>query len=456
MFRARLRPVSYVNVRRMSPGGEPAVGRARNNRAAAPRNALALQRTAGNRATGALLQRAVLADEKVPLVRFTVAVEIDSSLAALAWSRTMNGPLDDTALAELRQVALRTDETIDDDERMFIAALLDRRNAERLHAMLPHGFTGEDPEISFPAQWISAESRRKVRDFGRSVAPPAGGRHVRARTRTTPLDDAMLSRAGAFVSTVGKTLALADSARIHHAQVDAAMVAAASDSTPGDRAFAAAVFVIARRAGLDVADDLLAGRIKVDEVPAAYIGSWAAAKYQSGGSGRKGDTVYLPSTFDVDDLAQQGTVVHELTHASDDKAAGAVRTGEADRMELHAFRAQAAFYLRSLGELSGAARDQAIDVVAATAGEVRVYTMILEANVAPVEDYDDLMAIISQINAKSGALRARAWNRAAGASNAELEALALVAVRRIERLRRGERGQFDGLSGESVLDWRFR
>jgi hypothetical protein len=38
---------------------------------------------AGNRATRALLQRAVLADEKVPMVRFTVGVEIAAPLAAL-------------------------------------------------------------------------------------------------------------------------------------------------------------------------------------------------------------------------------------------------------------------------------------------------------------------------------------------------------------------------------------
>jgi hypothetical protein len=388
----------------------------------------------GNRATGALLQRAVLTDEKLPMVRFTVGVEIDASLAALAWSRTTKGALDDAALGELRQLALQSDETIDDDERMFIAALLDRRNAERLHAMLPHGFTEPGAEVSFPVQWISPANRGKVRDFGRSVPPPSGG---------------------TFALTVRKALALADSARIPHADVHAAMIAAASDSTPGDRAFAAVVFVIAKRAGLDVADDVLAGRIKVDEVPAGYIGT-AAAEYQTAGNRRKGDTIYLPSTFDVDDIEQQGTIVHELTHAAEDKSASGVRTAEADRSELTAFRAQARFYLRSLGELSGAARDRTIDALAAAAGEVRLYTLILEANVAPIEDYDDLISMIAQINAKSGALGGRDWNRAVKASNAELEPLALAAIRRLYRLRRGARGQWDGLSGDSVLDWRFR
>jgi hypothetical protein len=133
-----------------------------------------------------------------------------------------------------------------------------------------------------------------------------------------------------------------------------------------------------------------------------------------------------------------------------------LRTVDAARIELHAFRAQAKFYLRSLGELGGQARDRAIDSVAAMASPARVYAMILEANLAPVEDYDDLLTIIEQINAKSGALGAREWQRAVNASNAELEPVVLEAVRRVERLRPGQLGLLDGLSGESILDWRFR
>jgi hypothetical protein len=66
------------------------------------------------------------------------------------------------------------------------------------------------------------------------------------------------------------------------------------------------------------------------------------------------------------------------------------------------------------------------------------------------------VSIVAQINAKSGALGGREWSRAVAASNAQLEPVALEAIRKLERLRRGDRGQFDGLSGESVLDWRFR
>jgi hypothetical protein len=438
--------VAKVNVRRISSGGEPAVSRARSRRAVGAGAALALQRTAGNRATRALLQRAVLADEKVPMVRFTVGAEIGASLAALGWSRTTGGALDDAALDELRQLALQSDETIDDDERMFIAALLDRRSAERLHAMLPNGFTEADSEISFPVQWISPGNRDRVRDVGRLLPNP---------TRTRALDRAMLLRAGTFAATVRAALALADAARIPHLDVSSAMIAAASDSTPGDRAFAAAVFVIAKRAGLSIADDLREGRIKVDEVPAAYLGQ-AFARYQTVGSGRKGDTIYLPSTFDVGNLSHQGSVVHELTHAVDDKGAGAVRTVAADRIELHAFREQARFYLRSLGELNGGARDRAIDEVATMASPARVYAMILEANVAPIEDYDEFLSIIGQVNLKSRALGAGDWARAVNASNAELEPVALAAVRRVERLRSGQLGLVDGLSGESVLDLRLR
>ena len=87
---------------------------------------------------------------------------------------------------------------------------------------------------------------------------------------------------------------------------------------------------------------------------------------------------------------------------------------------------------------------------------MRIYTMILEANVAPIEEYDDLLSIIAEINAKCGALGAGQWDRAVAASSAELEPVVLGAVRNVERLRRGQLGVFDGLSGESVLDWRLR
>jgi hypothetical protein len=201
---------------------------------------------------------------------------------------------------------------------------------------------------------------------------------------------------------------------------------------------------------------LLAGRIKVDEVGAGYIGEHAAAVYYTGGRSRKGDTIYLRSTFDVDDLDQQGTVVHELSHAADDKAASGVTSAPADRMELKAFRAQARFYLSAIQALAGDKRSKAIERVAEHTGKVRILTMMMEANVAPASDTDELIEIIAAINVASGALGARMWQWTVTVSNAALESEALKAIRRLERLKPGDTGQNDGLSGESILDWKFR
>jgi hypothetical protein len=431
-------------------------GDARRSRQAGPAAILALQRSAGNRAIRRMLQREVVTTTYVPMVRFTIGTEITAEFASAAWAATTRGALNDAGVQTLRDLALQEHGTIDDDERMFIAVLLDTRSAERLHFLFPSGFATRDEEIEFPVSWIPPQSRSKVRDFGRTSVPATPAPSGRRRSAAAQLDDAIIAMAGAFSGSVRKTLALADQARIAHAQVHAAMLAAASDSTPGDRAMAGAVYVIAKRAGMSLADDLLAGRIKVDEVSPSYIGAGVAATYQTGGKGRKGDTMYVPSDLDVEDLDQQGTVVHELTHAADDKAATSVTQGPADRMELGAFRAQARFYLRSLAAMGEPARGAALAKVAAHAGPVRIYTMLMEANVAPVEDYDDQLAIIEEINNAAGALGARAWRTAVDASNADLERLALPAIRRLERLRPGQMGQNEGLSGESILDWRFR
>jgi hypothetical protein len=428
-------------------------GTERAGRRTGPGAVLALQRGAGNRAVGALLRK-VDTSQKIAMVRFVIGTEIHSALARLAWAKTSGGrALDDAAIKELREVSLRGDETIDDDERMFIAALLDRLNAERLHFLFPHGFSNEGDEIELPVQRITAANRARVRDFGRSDVPRAS-RPAPGRKRDP--DQAMLDMAGPHADTVRKALALADRSRVPHGDVQAAMLAAASDSTPSDRALAAAVYTVARSVGLPGAADLQAGKLKVDAVDAAVIGEHAAAVYQTAGSGRKGDTLYVRATFDVDDLDQQGTVVHELSHAADDKAVSRPTLGAAEQMELKAFRAQARFYLKRLQELFGDARDKAIEHLAEHAGPVRIYTMLMEANSLPTEEYDDAAQAIYAINVAAGALGTREWRIAEAASNRDLEPKVLQAIRKIERLRPGQTGQNDGLSGESVLDWKFR
>src|SRR5262249_55587038 len=98
-----------------------------------------------------------------------------------------------------------------------------------------------------------------------------------------------------------------------------AMLAAAPGGTEGGPGMAATVYVIAAAARDPMAELVRAGRIKVDAVAA---GPRAAAEYfplaeepKTQPPGGKGDTIYVPNTLDVTNLADRSNVIHELAHA---------------------------------------------------------------------------------------------------------------------------------------------
>jgi hypothetical protein len=183
--------IADVQMRR-HPAGREQIPDTSMVRAPDPTGVLSLQRAVGNRATHNLLARAVVIDTKVPMVRFSVGSEVTPALAAAAWARTEDGALDVEGIAALRQLALDTDATVDDDERMFIAALLDPLSARRLHALFPRGFGAPNEEIEFPVSWITPAARATVRDFGRSSLPRPFGTpssNGTRRRRAQALDD---------------------------------------------------------------------------------------------------------------------------------------------------------------------------------------------------------------------------------------------------------------------------
>jgi hypothetical protein len=419
------------------------------SRPAGPVAALAIQRSAGNRVTRTILRREVLTQSHMPLVRFTIGKEITPELADAAWRATSSRPLDPAGVEALRKLALR-DGTVDDNERMFIAALLHPGCARMLHHAHPAAFSRNGLAVEFPAKWIPAASRARVGDFGRTA----------------------VSAAGDFAETVRKTLAMADRARIPRAEVQTATLEAASDSTPGDRALAGAVYVLARRAALPVAADLVAGRIKVDEVPQSYIEAIAgratvrAFYVPRAKGGLKGDTIYIPSTFDVGDLEHQGTVVHELTHAADDKSARGVERPTVDKVELKAYRAQARYYLAQISTMTGTEREKAIGTLASRKLFL-VLAMLMEVANAPAGSRDKWLAIAGDLNdiVEGQKIDAALWEHIASRLKAgpesreveelraTLETMLLPAVLQIVRRRPGETVDIDGLSGESELDW---
>lgn len=403
---------------------------------------LALQRSAGNRACAHLLQRKATAAPGGGLqVQFTVGTEISSRLAAEALARTAAGPLDDEAIGELRETALASGRTIDDDERMFLAAMLDARNAaqlqrERAAAGFPAGTS-----ITIPEDRISAADRERVRDFGRDEDEPTsmaigGG-------RATPEQRIVRMGGIGFGGRARSLIALAKADKVPLKQVIDAMVAAASDSTPGDRVLAGVAYVLALRAKLPIAADLLVGDIKVDEVPEDEING--TAMYSMSGDGHKGDTVYLPSTFDPASLADQGGLVHELVHAVQDKAG----PGKVDlaRAELEAYRTQARYWLTQLGPLDGMELPPAAQAIAARVLDVHLLAMIIEARDRVA--YSNLVFQINRV--AKNRLSDDDFDAASAETDEEVEARALKALRAYDPYKH-KHLKTSGLRGESRLD----
>ena len=149
--------------------------------------------------------------------------------------------------------------------------------------------------IEFDAASITASNRRTVQDSGRNKRPEPDASH-KAYTKD-PLDQDILAMGHpGFEYTVMQVLKFADQAHVDHVALYFAMLNGASDSTAGDRAFAGAAFVVARREGMAVARDILGGRLKIDEVSTTFFDAM----------GDRSQGVYSP---EADRAAQRGHAV---------------------------------------------------------------------------------------------------------------------------------------------------
>jgi hypothetical protein len=410
-----------------------------------------------SRISGALPRRRIK-DDTADVVRFTVGVELMPELAQRAWERTRTGALDDAGLAELRAIALSKGETIDDNERMFMAGLLDEANARKLHAQHPAGFTASGAAVDFDSTTITAGNRNRVKDFGRNVRPedPPVSKEQEKRERGTDaaIDRQMERMAGPYAITVTDSLKLADEAKISHLSVYYAMLNAASDSTAVDRAVSAAAYVVARREGLAEAADLLAGRIKVDAVPASYLPNEWDAMYSPEGGTTKGDTVYLPTGLDPTSLKDQGTVIHELTHAAGDKAAARGTAYLKAQSELASYRREARFYLEAIAKRTGPARTAEIEALGQRLSKHVTWCLILESNART--DINEAYAfndIVRELNAVTHPLPTADLERGLDHSTvAQNEAAAIKEIEAVYKFKRGQKGSRSGLRGESELD----
>ena len=411
-----------------------------------PAAVLELQHRAGNasvtwlvRASRRALARQPKTDGAVTHT-FVLGKDVTLAFAEKAKSLVKDGRVAPDQLVPLRELALKRgiakaapEGTVGDAERMFMAGLLDPANAAAL-AKTKLG-SGKSVTMSFSRSTTTANLRAAA-DVGRPK-------------RSSEAEDKQILALATpgYEGMARDVIAFANTAKIPLADVLAAMIAAASDSTPADLALAGAVYAIAANAKHPMAADVRAGNVKVDAVsklPARRGHPGAAAAYVSQGAGgrEKGDTVYVKPTLKLADLNDRSLVIHELEHAAHDKAAGAARD-LADE-ELSAYRAQAQY---AVAQINAGDREQGMADIAGAWNIGLVCGFVLVAQAKPV-----LGVMLQRLNKMS-----KAANKPSTAdiemfiADENFERRGAEMLRIMEKIPADALTAYEGLRGESLL-----
>lgn len=362
---------------------------------------LQLQQAAGNAAVAALVQRATI-DTKAGTVNLKVGDDVPLPLAVKG-QEVAKGGVTDAELRRLRAEALG-DDTISDAERMFLAALLDAKNAAQV-AKTP---IAANTTFSFARDTVEPHMAH-ARDIDQAVKDPRIATERGKAAAAGTIGDLLEHTNAALRATFNQVAALTGPGWARKA-LDAigfglpavpvedvldAMINAASDDTPGDRAMAAVVYVIAATAGHPMAPVVRAGRIKVDQL--AQLGGELASYGTVGGQEGKGDTIKVPSALDPEDLGHRGIVIHELTHAAQDaRAAGdKVQMSDREQAEIEAYRAGARYQLEELADALFS-RGEGVRQVATVMSDPLMIALALEAQADP----ERFKPVVREINAQ--------------------------------------------------------
>lgn len=404
---------------------------------------------------------------------FRVGVELDRSFTALAQRLIIGaGSLRTQGLRTLRQHALDRHGTIDDYERMFVAALMTPVNA----ALLIATPVGPNASVTFELRTISPNMWTII-NFDRESLPAS----VSGPLAATASDFAALNAGGFFAHTFAASKAAAHEIRVHagpfgwqvaallkfatHAHVAlpnllAAMLAGASDSSAGDQLMAGTVYAIAMEARNPLADDLLAGHFKVAGMLRAQLRALIAKPnlvpealyFSEATDGVKGDTLYIPVDLDITEIQQRSGVIHELQHARDDQAAtsgsvSAERSLPMADLEANAFRVQGQFLLEQMVGQAPADRAMTAKRLAAQISELEGVGMIIVA----VSDRARFESAIAAIASASPPEISVVITELLKREPATLEAHLRGVIASTYGLPPGQLATLDGFSGESIL-----
>ena len=313
-----------------------------------------------------------------------MGTEISAALANAA-KKVAPGGVTKDELKGLRTVALG-DETIDHEERGFLAGLLDGANASKV-AGGGTSFVFTKASIDAHLTEVADLNRPEVDDavvtaFKEKWKAVAAGEPDEAAKHVREEEDASLAQMKRLVGTsreprLRSVVDWAAAQGVRTPQLLTVMIMGASDSTAGDMLLAATVYAVAAAVKHPLQFDLLGGKIKVDQVPKAQLGI-ADASYSAEGMGKdKGDTIYVPESLSIDNAAHRSQIIHELQHAVQDRGAttGLIRV----EAELDGYRAQARYLLDQIAPLQASARDAAVKQTAKITNAILIRALILES-----------------------------------------------------------------------------
>ncbi len=335
-------------------------------------------------------------------VEFRVGTEIGPKLVNAAKKIAVGGVTKDE-LKGLRSVAL-SDDTIDHEERGFLAGLLDSANAAKV-AGGGTSFVFTKASIDAHLAEVSDLERPQLDEavataFNKKWMSVAAGEPDEVEKHVHEEEDAALVQIARLVgksreNKLRSVVAYAAAHGVKTPELLTATIAGTSDSTADDMLMAATVYAVAAAINHELQYKLLSGTIKIDRVPKAQLDG-NDAMYSTEGIGKsKGDTIYVPESLSIDNTAHRSAIVHELEHAVQDRSAsnGLIRV----EAELGAYRAQARYLLDRIAPLQGAERDAAIDQTAKIANNgFLTPALILESR----RDRDTSLSVIFDINSK--------------------------------------------------------
>ncbi len=274
-----------------------------------------------------------------------------------------DGTLDDAEITALRADAIARNGTVMHVELLLMAAM---RNPVNVTLMQAHT-TGS---LIIPMSQIRKADEDYLTNFGRKTLPDEIAilnlRLLAAKFGLTvekPEDvELELSNkaqkyimqyaAKQFADQADKLVIDAEFSKpkVPLTEIMIAMLNGAADSTPGDRVMAGTVYSIARKANHPMANKILSGALLVDAlIPSVYKriagGGDASYQYSTDADVLKSDTLYVPTSLDIFQLADRALVIHELTHAADDFATTGRQQIDSLKLETHAYKEQGKYMM---------------------------------------------------------------------------------------------------------------